>query len=100
MEKAVAVRYTLEMPAPIVLASGKGELARRICQIAQDHDIRILRMPELADDLIELEPGSWIPEEYFPIVAELLVFVQSQAAQRLQADATAGPPGRESRQAL
>ncbi len=79
MEKAAALRYRFEMPAPIVLASGKGELARRIRRIAQEHGIRVLPMPQLAESLVELEPGSWIPEEFYPLVAELLVFVQAQA---------------------
>ena len=79
MEKAAALRYSVEMPAPIVLASGKGELARRIQSIARENGIRVLPMPELADNLVELEPGAWIPEELYPVVAELLVFVQAQA---------------------
>ena len=34
-------------------------------------------MPALADSLIELEVGSLIPEEFYLIIAELLVYVRS-----------------------
>jgi len=77
MEKAVAIHYSEELPAPIVLAKGRGELARSILRIAERHGIRLAAMPELADSLIELEVGSLIPEEFYRIIAELLVYVRS-----------------------
>ena len=79
MEKAVALHYNEDLPAPIVLAKGKGELARRIRQIAERHGIHMAAMPALADSLIELEIGSLIPEEFYRIIAELLVYVRSMS---------------------
>ncbi len=77
MEKAVAIHYSEQLPAPIVLAKGRGELARRIRRIAEKHGIHLAAVPELADSLIELEVGSLIPEEFYRIIAELLVYVRS-----------------------
>ncbi len=77
MEKAVAIHYSEELPAPIVLAKGRGELARSIRRIAERHGIKLAVMPALADSLIELEVGSLIPEEFYLIIAELLVYVRS-----------------------
>ena len=77
MEKAVAVHYSEELPAPVIVAKGKGELARRIRQIAEQHGVHLLVRPELADALVELEVGSLIPEEFYRIIAEILVFVRS-----------------------
>jgi type III secretion system FlhB-like substrate exporter len=77
MEKAVAIHYNADLPAPLILAKGRGELARRIRRIAEQHGIGLFAMPELADALIELEVGSLIPEEYYRIIAELLVYVRS-----------------------
>ena len=77
MEKAVAVHYSEELPAPIIVAKGKGELARRIRRIAEQHGVYLLARPELADALVELEVGSLIPEEFYRIIAEILVFVRS-----------------------
>ena len=76
MEKAVAVKYTEELPAPIILARGKGELAKRIKKIAQESAVEIVSMPELTDALIELKIDTLIPEEFYHIIAELLVYVK------------------------
>ena len=75
MEKAAAIRYSEDLPAPIVLAAGKGALARRIEEIAREQGIRIVNQPDLADALVELPLGSLIPEQFYRIVAEILVFV-------------------------
>jgi len=77
MEKAVAIHYAEQLPAPIILAKGRGELARRIRQIAESHGISLLVRPELTDALIELEVGSLIPEHFYRVIAELLVYVRS-----------------------
>ena len=76
MDKAVAVKYNRDVPAPFILAKGRGELAEIIAKIAGKNGVEIINMPELADNLIELEAGSLIPEEYYEIIAELLVFVR------------------------
>ena len=76
MEKAAAIQYTEDLPAPIVLAKGKGLLAKRIKEIALEQGIQIVDQPELADALVELPLGSLIPEEFYRIVAEILVFVR------------------------
>jgi len=77
MEKAVAIKYDSELPAPFVLAKGKGELARIIESIARDNGINVTQIPNLADALIDLEIGSFIPQEYYGIIAELLIFVRN-----------------------
>ena len=76
MDKAVAIKYAPDLPAPFILATGKGKLASVIANIAAENGIEIINMPELADNLIELEAGSLIPEEYYEIIAELLIFVR------------------------
>jgi type III secretion system FlhB-like substrate exporter len=77
MQKAVALRYSQELPAPLILAKGKGALAERIRRVAAQNDIRIVTSPELADSLVELPLGSLIPEEFYQVVAEILVFVRT-----------------------
>ena len=74
MKKAAAIQYSEEYPAPIILAAGKGPLARRIRQIAEEEGIEIVEEPDLADALVELPLGSLIPEKFYRIVAEILVF--------------------------
>jgi type III secretion system FlhB-like substrate exporter len=79
MEKAAAIQYSEDYPAPIILAAGKGLLAKRIKQIAAEQGIEIVAEPGLADALVELPLGSLIPEQYYKIVAEILVFVAKVA---------------------
>ncbi len=72
---AVALGYTSGLPAPIVLAGGRGELARAIRSIAERLGVSVVVDPAAAEGLIEIDPGSFIPEQYYRIVAEILVFV-------------------------
>jgi len=77
MKKAAAIQYSEDLPAPIVLAAGKGTLARRIVEIAEQQGIQIVGKSDLADALVELPVGSMIPEDLYRIVAEILVYVRS-----------------------
>ncbi len=80
--KAAALRYTVELPAPIVLAAGKGALAEAIVRIAKENGVALVANPALADALLSLDPGSFIPEELYGIVAEILSFVSAVGRKR------------------
>jgi flagellar biosynthesis protein FlhB len=75
MEKAVALKYTTDFPAPFILAKGRGELAVKIKELARKNHITVVADAPLADGLYGLELGSLIPEEYYEIIAKILVFV-------------------------
>lgn len=74
-EKAVAVKYIRDLPAPFVIAKGKENIARKLVQIAQNHGITILEEKDLSERLFEVETGEFIPEEVYEIMAEILAFV-------------------------
>ncbi len=76
LEKAAAIKYYENLPAPMVIANGKGELARRIKEIAASNNITLIQDESLVNNLVELEVGSFIPEEFYEIVAKILVFVK------------------------
>jgi flagellar biosynthesis protein len=76
VKKAVAVKYLENLPAPFISAKGKGELAKAIERIAEKSGVKIIYDGELADSLVELDVASFIPEIYYEIIAELLVFVR------------------------
>ena len=76
IEKAVAIKYDNSLPAPFVLAKGKGDLAKRLTLIARQSGINLSRIPYVADALIDLPVGSLIPENFYTIIAELLIFVR------------------------
>lgn len=77
IKQAVALEYDPEDEAPRVIASGRGALAEKIIEKAQEHDVPIHRDDKLADTLSRLEIGDMIPPELYEVVAEILMFVDS-----------------------
>lgn len=71
---ACALRYdeTEGDEAPVVLASGRGDLAARILEAARHYNVPVLRDVPLARALVELEIGTQIPEALYEAVAEIL----------------------------
>ena len=75
-DTAVALQYSDDLPAPIVLASGRGPLAEAIKRIARESGVALVADAELAESLIQLDVNSLIPESLYGVIAELLVFVR------------------------
>lgn len=82
VDKAVAVKYAQGLPAPFVIAKGRHELARRLIAIAESSGVEIVNMPRLAESLISLDEGDWIPEDYFEVIAQILAFVYRLKAEQ------------------
>ncbi|MCL1817781.1 MAG: EscU/YscU/HrcU family type III secretion system export apparatus switch protein [Spirochaetaceae bacterium] len=76
-QKALAIKYDERLPAPFVLAKGEGRLAEIIVRIAEKAGVPVVARPVAAEKLFYLEAGSFIPEECFEVVAEMLVYVHS-----------------------
>ena len=72
---AVALSYNPGDEAPTVIASGKGVVAERIIEKAEDSDVPVYEDEKLAGTLSKLELGDAIPPELYGVVAEILVFV-------------------------
>jgi flagellar biosynthesis protein len=77
IKQAIALEYDPSDEAPRVIASGKGILAEKIIEKAQESDVPIHRDDKLADTLSRLEIGDMIPPELYEVVAEILIFVDS-----------------------
>jgi flagellar biosynthesis protein len=78
INKAVALRYEHSQDrAPLVVAKGSGKLAEKIIEIAKEHGITIYEDKELISTLMKLDIGDYIPEELYPIVAQILAFIYS-----------------------
>lgn len=74
--KAVAIVYDPEKSkAPRVVASGKGEIARKIIEIAREAGVYIQEDPDLVELLAKIPLGQEIPAELYRTVAEVLAFV-------------------------
>lgn len=74
---AVALRYERETDvAPVVVAKGADLNAKRIREIAAEHDIPLYENPPLARALYKVvEPDQIVPIEFFGAVAEILAYV-------------------------
>lgn len=73
--KAVALRYTPEMKAPVVVAKGKGVVAQKLIEKAKEHGIPLQEDASLVEVLSKLDIDQQIPPELYQIVAEILTFV-------------------------
>ncbi|HCJ79377.1 MAG TPA: flagellar biosynthesis [Desulfotomaculum sp.] len=75
-ELAAALRYKQNKDkAPVVVASGQGELAQKIKEIAQEHKIPVYQDEALAKTLVKLGVQVEIPPELYAAVAQVLVYV-------------------------
>lgn len=71
--RAAALRYEGE-GAPSVVASGRGEVARRIVELAEQAGVPVRRDPALAEALGRLELELEIPQDLYAAVAEALAW--------------------------
>jgi len=73
---AVALKFEITMPAPIVVAKGLDLLAAKIKEIARDRGIPIMENRALAQALYKaVDVGDEIPGALYHAVAEILVMV-------------------------
>lgn len=75
VKKAAAIRYDVGDVAPKVIARGKGIVADKILEKANNEDLPIYKDEALAHTLTQLDIGEMIPEELYQVVAEIMVFV-------------------------
>ena len=96
---AVALKFEMEMAAPVVVAKGLDLLAAKIKEIAYDRGIPIMENRPLAQALYKsVEVGDAIPSALYHAVAEILVLVfkaqaevqQREAQRRASAKSSAG----------
>ncbi len=74
--KAVALKYNPEEDdAPVLVAKGKGEIAKEIIRIAKENNVPIIENEALVEALIRLDIHEEIPPELYEAVAEILVYV-------------------------
>ena len=78
MDKKIAVALKMDeygRTVPRVSASAMGQLADRIIEIARENNIPIYEDQDLADSLRYLDIGMALPEELFPVVAEIIAHI-------------------------
>jgi len=76
LEKAVALRYDQEKEtSPRVVAKGKGYIARKIKEIAEEYNIPIRHDDDLVELLAQIDIDREIPQELYAAVAEILSWI-------------------------
>ena len=74
--KAVALRYDKDKDAaPRVIAKGRGDIAKKIIEIADANNLPLYEDKNLIQILEALELETEIPPELYRAVAEVLAFV-------------------------
>jgi len=73
----VALRYDIaRMSAPVVVAKGNGEIARRIRSLAAEHRVPIVERKQLAQSLFKtVDVNQPIPDGLYTELAEVLAYV-------------------------
>lgn len=70
--KAVALRYNSDTDqAPVIIASGYGEVANKIINIAEQNGIPVYRDDSAASLMCMLDVGSTIPPELYEVIAAI-----------------------------
>jgi flagellar biosynthesis protein len=78
---AVALHYNGN-GAPRVVAKGGGDIAKRIVEVAREHDVPLEEDAALAATLSRVELGREIPRELFVAVAHVLAFAWAVTGKR------------------
>ena len=85
---AVALRYEVDMPAPVVVAKGRNLLAEKIKQLGRENGIMLVENKPLAQALYKsVEVGDSIPGQLYQAVAEILAMVFRAQAEVRKSDA-------------
>ena len=74
---AVALKYNHEaMDAPVLVAKGADQIALRIREVAEEHDIPVVENPPIARALYDnVDLDQAIPAEHYKAVAEIIGYV-------------------------
>lgn len=76
-QRAAVIRYDKDKDkAPVVVAQGKGETAKKIIAMAKESEIPLQEDHLLLDNLLDLDLGNQIPPQLYQVVAEVLLLVR------------------------
>lgn len=74
--QAIAIKYDIDKSkAPKIIATGRGNIADKILEVAEENNIPFYEDQSLADLLSRLEIDQEVPSELYSLVAEVLAFV-------------------------
>jgi len=74
-KKAAALKYEQNSTAPIVTATGMGQIADNIIERAEENNVPIVYNKELTDLLCNINVGDDIPADLYEAVAHIIAYV-------------------------
>ena len=74
---AVSLKYPGDAEAPFITAKSKGELAKKMLEIARQNKIPVVENENLANVLSVENIGQIIPESLYEAVANIFAFISS-----------------------
>lgn len=81
LNKAVALRYRAsDDAAPVVIASGYGQIADKIIGVAEEKGIPVFKDDSAASMLCMLDVGRNIPAELYEVIAAIYVQILAVSA--------------------
>ena len=84
--EVAALRYDSgEDHAPKLVARGRGHMAQKIMELAEQHDLPVTKDPTLVSILGALDVGAEIPPDLYGVIAEVLAWAYNadkQVAER------------------
>ncbi len=83
---AVAIKYAFgkQGEVPKVVASGRGLMAKKIVELAQENDVPLKENKALAESLAKVPVGVDIPDDLWGAMAEILAQVYQLDKNRRQ----------------
>lgn len=73
-QRAVALQYGPGQSAPVIVASGMGNMAEKIVEVATDSGVPVYEDNSLATVLSQMELGREIPKELYEAIVEIYVY--------------------------
>ena len=81
-KRAIALKYDAERgTAPIITAVGKGQVAEKIIEVAEDSGVAQVEDELQANALSAFDAGARVPKFLYDLVAEVLLFIEEADTQ-------------------
>ena len=75
--QAAVLKYSEEPgKAPVVVAQGKGLVAKQIIDLAKEHNVAMQEDSTLVSNLLDMDLGDNIPPQLYAVMAEILVLLE------------------------
>lgn len=75
--QAAVIKYDEETgKAPVVVAHGKGHVAKQIIDLAKENNIQMQEDSALVANLLDMDLGDNIPPQLYSVMAEVLLLIE------------------------